>query len=173
MRSLLNTQELVRLLKIFNHEQLQVIPYKGAYLAQNYFKDLGLRESSDIDLFIDLKDFQNIKNVLIAEGYTTEGFSSASHEKAFLELNCEFSFKLEDSSKNRFFHIEPHYQSNILADGMYPLSMDDFKPNLKKAELVGVPITVLCPTDNLLLILTHHAVKEGWSKLKYIMRIRG
>ena len=171
IRGLLNTQELLRLIKKFNSKNVLIIPYKGANLALTYFGDLGLRESSDIDIFLQLKDINKLKKILLTEGYQTDDFPNMAHEKLFWKLNCELSFRFEDSINNKYFHVEPHYSSNIAADGIKTLTFEDFKNNLQKSNIGGVPITTLSNTDNLLLILTHHAVKEGWSKLKYILDI--
>lgn len=171
IRSLLNAQELIRLLKIFNSKNISIVPYKGANVAQTYYRDLGLRESSDIDLFVDVKDIPLIKKILIEEHYKPEFTLDKNQEKLYLLLNCEYNFDLSDEKNNRFFHIEPHYLSNGIIDNISPLSLVDFKKNLLKSNMGGDTISILSPTDNLLLILTHHAIKEGWSKLKYILDI--
>ncbi len=47
--------ELCRLVKIFQSENITLIPYKGPILSIQAYGNISLREFGDIDIFIDKK----------------------------------------------------------------------------------------------------------------------
>lgn len=49
--------------------EIMVIPLKGIYLAEAVYKDIGLRQMSDIDLLVREPDISRCKEILIGLGY--------------------------------------------------------------------------------------------------------
>ena len=61
LSNLKKSKELLRLFRLFEKENLTVVPYKGVVLAHTVFGNIGHREFSDIDLLIHLEEFPNIE----------------------------------------------------------------------------------------------------------------
>ena len=166
--NLRQTSELIRLLGLFKRANVPTIPYKGVWLANAYYDDFGMREFSDIDLFIHKKDLPAIENIMISENYIPEFSMTENQKDKLLAIYCEYNFNLFNHQNQRLFHVEPHYASNHRY-WCINLSLKDFENNITQAQLSNHSIDVLSPEDNLILTLTNHGVNEGWTKLKYII----
>ena len=68
-RNLENARELLRLKPLLDEENIDIIPYKGTVLSQLAYGELGIRESSDIDILFNLSDYSKLKSLLIGQSY--------------------------------------------------------------------------------------------------------
>jgi hypothetical protein len=66
------TQELLRLLKLFNEQHIPAVPFKGPLLALTAYGNLSLRQISDLDILVHEDDFLKAKELLISNGYRLE-----------------------------------------------------------------------------------------------------
>lgn len=63
-------RELLKLLKLFNQNNIEVIPLKGTILANRLYSDIAARgASTDFDLFVKEKDTDRVKSFLKESGY--------------------------------------------------------------------------------------------------------
>ncbi|MBU0502969.1 MAG: nucleotidyltransferase family protein [Candidatus Omnitrophota bacterium] len=69
-RNTLIYEELARLLSIFEQSQIKVILLKGIFLAEAVYKNIALRQMSDMDILIKKDDFFRIGKVLLDSGYS-------------------------------------------------------------------------------------------------------
>ena len=165
--SLANTNEMLRLLEIYKQQGILAVPYKGAYLANQYYGDFGLREFSDIDLFVNEEDIDRIKEVMVEEGYKSPYNMSEKQEKWNRKIDCDYNFDKKDEQGNRLFHVETHYRTTSRC-----YSIDMRLESITKNMLMGKSINTLTNEDHLIFVLTHHGIKESWSILKYIFDIK-
>ncbi|HEY9704983.1 MAG TPA: nucleotidyltransferase family protein, partial [Allocoleopsis sp.] len=93
-RNLTNTQEMLRLLTLFKENNITAVPYKGAYLANTYYGDFGLREFSDIDLFVHEHQLPQLKKIMQQENYIPQWDLNPQQEKMFLSIVCEYNYNL-------------------------------------------------------------------------------
>lgn len=78
------TEELVRVLRLFEEQNIPAIPYKGPALALSIYGDTALRQFSDLDLLIQRKDVVRASDVLRTHGYTSQHQLTPAQEAAFL-----------------------------------------------------------------------------------------
>ena len=166
-RSLANTNEMLRLLEIYKQHDILAVPYKGAYLANQYYGDFGLREFSDIDLFVKEEDIDRIKEVMVKEGYESQYNIQPNQEKMFFYYWCEYNFDLSDKKGNRLYHVEPHFRSNHKICDL-DLTVNNFKDDITEITFLGKNIFTLTNEAHLILTTTNHGLNEGWTSLKYI-----
>lgn len=162
-RGLANTNEMLRLLEIFRQNNIVAVPYKGAYLANKYYGDFGLREFSDIDLFVNMEDINSIKNILIREKYNPEYDLKPEHKSMFFDVYCEYNF----NSSSKLYHVEPHYRSNHKYCDIQ-LHLSDFRKQILSDTINDKTINTLSEEAHLILTITNHGINEGWTSLKYI-----
>ena len=104
--------------ELFSNERISVIALKGIFLAEKIYKDIGLRQMSDIDLLVKEKDIEKCRKLLIDKGYKSfivskselinelvpskhlpplvlNGVSIELHTKLHHD-NLEFSINIED-----------------------------------------------------------------------------
>jgi hypothetical protein len=165
------TTELRRLLNLYKQNDILAIPYKGVWLAHTYYGDFGMREFSDIDLFVYEKDIPAIKKIMFAESYQPYLKMTEGQEKMMMHILCEYNFFFYDENGQRLFLIEPHYKSNGLPDGVTYLTLNDLKHRLKETTFANTTIQHFTPEDDLILTVIHHGMKEGWASLKYILDV--
>jgi hypothetical protein len=166
-RNLANTNEMLRLLGLFKQQDILAVPYKGAYLANKYYGDFGMREFSDIDLFVHEEDILRIKALLSQEAYIPE-FTLLPHQEAlFFNTDCEYNFNLTSPEGTKLFHVEPHFRSSHKSYDLN-LRLHDFEKHIKDISFSGKNISVLSNEAHLILTTTNHGINEGWTSLKYV-----
>ena len=94
-RNMLLYDELSKILTAFKKVGIDTIVLKGAFLAEEIYKNIGLRPMSDIDLLIKEKDLQKAKNELTKLMY----FASI-----YFQRNCMNNFKRYYIMNYRFVH---------------------------------------------------------------------
>ncbi|MEM6255662.1 MAG: nucleotidyltransferase family protein [Cyanobacteria bacterium P01_D01_bin.156] len=149
--NLLLTRELCRLLKRFDDQNLAVLPFKGPVLAQSVYKNISLRQISDLDFLFYDEDFETAKNLLLADGYQPK-----------IEVPWETHLVRKDSIYNLDLHnlIAPQHLS-------HPLTNQDVWQHTQPLSLAGQTITSLTP-EMTLIMLCLHGTKEHWRHLNRI-----
>lgn len=163
MRSLRNTQELLKILRLLKQHNITAIPYKGSYFAKNYYSSYSLRETIDVDIFVYEKDIPQIIEVFKSINYTPHFPLNSEQLKLYLYLNNDYNF--QPIHQGSF--IEPHFKSNIPHSGTW-FTLDALMPYTEDVLLENKPIKAFNINAELLLLFTHHGIKEGWTKLKYL-----
>lgn len=149
--NLLLTRELCRILERFDDKNLAVLPFKGPILAQSVYKNISLRQISDLDLLFYEKDFETAKNLLLVDGYQPK-----------VEVPWETHLVRKDSIYNIDLHnsIAPQHLS-------HPLTNQTIWQHTQSILLAGQTITSLTPEMNLLMLCLH-GTKECWRHLNRI-----
>lgn len=169
MRNLGLTQELLRLLAVFEAHQIRVIPYKGPTLAMMAYGDLFQRQFCDLDFLMAPEDWLRMQRVLAAEGYGLrwgEAMSPAQ-QALYFQSSCEYTYLSADGN----FAVEPHW--NILPRRFWiPLDFQALGQAPTSVRLLGQPVATFSP-ETTLLILCLNGTKDRWRKLKLIGDVAG
>jgi Uncharacterised nucleotidyltransferase len=142
------TAKLLELMTFFAAENIPVIPYKGSVLAADIYKDICLRQSYDIDLFVDSEDVARAALLLISQGYRLD-------QKQYWEQS--------------FVHVETGVTVDLhqgMAQSYYPfrLNFDHCIQRCQKVDLLNHWVLSFS-TEDLILILSVQIVKDsyGWT----------
>jgi hypothetical protein len=161
--------EFIRLNKILNESGILVVPFKGFWLAGEFYSNLADRESIDIDLFIRENDLERIAFIMINEGYQPQPdflpYSIDRIKKSFHEYNFD---RFEGDV--RLFHVEFHWRMSTEVYGM-DIRLEDLSSEIVKGKLQGHEIDVFTPSANLLLTVMHHGGKDLFRELKQVLDI--
>jgi hypothetical protein len=68
-QNILILEEYDRLKDILNKAEIPYVPLKGVRLIGTYYKDAGLRNTSDVDLLFRKRDIQAVRNLMKTNGY--------------------------------------------------------------------------------------------------------
>jgi hypothetical protein len=154
---------------LLDNEGIQMIPFKGFWLAHQAYGNLADRESIDVDVLINIRDLERIKNVMGNNGFHAEnifsGLTVGEIKRRFQEYNCD----LIEGETSRF-HIEFHWGICPPGYGM-EISLDDLHTQIIRDKFQGREIDVFTPTAHLLLILMHHGGKDRFVQLKQVLDI--
>jgi hypothetical protein len=83
-RNLFKTSKLVKILKIFEENEIPVIPFKGPVLAAAIYGDISCRAFGDLDLLVRRQDFIKTKEILVTQGFDPYADSN-EQEAAYLK----------------------------------------------------------------------------------------
>lgn len=164
-RNLLLSHMLVEVQELLQRGGVPSLAWKGPTLAACAYRDIALREFSDIDLLVPLNHIQLAKQILGSSGFRPALQLTAAQERLYLKLDNEFPF-----------HRGPH--ENVLelqwrvAPHFYAVDFDlaRFFDRAILARIGEVECHTLCPED-LLLTLCVHAAKHAWARLSWITDI--
>ncbi|HWR13933.1 MAG TPA: nucleotidyltransferase family protein [Terriglobales bacterium] len=162
VRSFPLVQELVRILKETRNRHLDVIPYKGPVLAQQYWGDFSLRECSDLDLLVSCREVEAAGHVLDELGYRRVT-RIPQHLRPAL---------LRNASEEQFFHPE----LKILVELQWSpaprvLGVDYASEEIwvRKRQMTFANLQVTVPSaEDMLVLLAIHGWKHNWSRLLWV-----
>ncbi|NET24091.1 nucleotidyltransferase family protein [Okeania sp. SIO1I7] len=164
------TSELLKLLELFETNDIPAIPFKGAVLAASVYGNLGFRQWGDLDILIRKQDILKAKVLLLAEGYETPTQTLAKESK-LLKFHYNYKFYKFNDEKNIF--LELHWKIATkhinVGGGMIPFDIDiePFWQRLELVELSGKKVLHFPPED-LIVILCIHGSKDRWRQLKWL-----
>jgi len=159
-KSLQFATELARLSQRLEANSIQVIHYKGAVTAQQYYSAVTLRNFHDLDFLVRRADLVALIKVLESEGYrNSEDFTPAQFAHFVTEFK-EFMFNKAE------FAIEPHWS---IAGRRYPFETDyeGFWQRARMLSFNGEALRVL-GTEDALLVLCLVGAKGRWQRLQMV-----
>jgi Uncharacterised nucleotidyltransferase len=140
--------KLLELLTFFSAENIPVIPYKGSVLAAGVYQDLCLRQSYDIDLFVDSEDMVKSASLLIDHGYKLN--QQEYWEQSFVNFETGVTIDLHQG----------------MAQDYYPFRLD-FKDCIQRCQKTNLlnQLVLSFSIEDLLLVLSVQIVKDsyGWT----------
>ena len=164
-RNMLMTAELIKIMRIFEENTIDALPFKGPALASFAYCDITMRQYVDLDFLIKKKDIECIVNLLYQNGYKPLYNIEKKQESIWYKYAKDMVF----------IHSEKHISAEmhwLLLDEDYPVQFD-------VASLWKAPETVeinrhifqTFPHDSLLVYLCIHGSKHLWERLIWIKDI--
>jgi len=150
---------------------IRAIPYKGVAYSKQFYGDISMRESSDIDLAIDASDLLAIKPLLEEDEYAiTAGMDNPVNASAdYYTENKDLCFyKITPTHR---FHVELHW---MITHPRYQAPINLNKINIAEtveSELAGTSLRFLEPTEHCRATLLHHFLHDGMEYLKLLVDI--
>ncbi|MCC7551743.1 MAG: nucleotidyltransferase family protein [Methanobacterium sp.] len=163
IRNLLMFGELMKILEILNSREIYAVPYKGPILAKSiYDGNITLREFSDIDIFVNEKDVQEVKEVLLSKGYyccfkkiPLELYNKFEREYTFINKINDIKIEIQWDLFWKYFNFP-----NSIKD---PFEIKDFR--IIKIEELDVPNP---SANDMFLILCIHSSEHLWRNLSLL-----
>lgn len=166
-RNLFLTGELLRLLDLFEAQEVPVVPYKGPALAASVYGNLAFRQFSDLDILVHRQDFSRAKELLVSSGYRPELQLNRAHEALYLQYEREYTFTRDDGA----IKVEIHWEM-MSRYFSFALDTECLMRRLQPITLGGKTVPSLLNED-LLLILCVHGSKHLWERLAWIRDVAG
>lgn len=155
-RNLFLTEELLKLLNLFEAYGIPAIPFKGPVLAASAYGNLALRQFGDLDILVHKRDFLKAKDLLICQGYRHQYFGE--HEVAYLQSQL-----LRADGK---VNVDLHW-GNTPKKFYFSLDPEPMWEYLEPVSLGNTTVLTFSPENSLLILFTH-GLKEGWPSLNRI-----
>jgi hypothetical protein len=154
--------ELVRLLELFEANQIPAVPYKGPAIGVGIYGNLALRQFADLDILVPAADVWQATELLIAEGYRAHFTIPPRKQASFIRLGYVRLFNHETEATT----VELHWR---LAPRFFGAQFDTstLSQRARRLELQGTKVRVPAPED-LILMLCIHGAKDCWEKLEWV-----
>ncbi len=160
-----HVSEFFRVARWLAAEGITVVPFKGFWLAENYYGNLAARESDDIDVLVHFDDLGKIREIMPETGY----WIGAPYLQEVNIHDCEFNYGLYSGGRC-ISHFEFHWRIAPSGFGL-DITLGDLALRLVSSEVQGQPLQVFDPSATLLLTVMHHGGKDGFAKLKQVYDI--
>ena len=164
-------KETERIIKKLATVGITAIPYKGVAFSKQFYGDISMRESTDIDLAIDASDLLAIQPQFEEDGYAiTAGMENPVNASiTYYTENKDLCF--DKVTSNHQFHVELHW---MVTHPRYQAPTNLNKINIAEtveSELGGTSLRFLEPTEHLRATLLHHFLHDGMEYLKLLVDI--
>lgn len=168
-RTLLQTIELAKLVRLFDKAGIPILSFKGPALAIQAYGNLALRHAGDLDLMlIEPSSVWEADRILTEAGYirTHPDFELTPLQKsAYMKISPHLVY----TYKNLELPIELHWRWTP-NPYLCPLSVEEV---WQKRELITIANTKVATMsrEDILLYLCVHGAKHAWARLKYLCDI--
>jgi len=166
--ALYRAKELVRILGALENQRIFAVAYKGPILLQRLYGDLSLREyseRSDLDIMIRGCDRARAQEVILNLGYRFI-FLKMSEVDEFIRTHRELHF-CRGGGDQRVLELQWRF---MIRPGRIQQDPDRFLQRLETIPLAGTSVRSLS-LETYFLVLSLHATKHKWRKLKLICDI--
>lgn len=149
------------------------IPYKGVAFSKQFYGDISMRESSDIDLIIDAADLEKTFPFFEGDGFHAamsmgEDYKNLGRAE-FLHQNKDFCFDKIGKDGSPSFHVELHWEithPRYLA----PKFLNQFDRNvIESGNLINAKCQLLQTAEHVRAICLHHMVHDGIEYIKTLL----
>jgi hypothetical protein len=150
-------------------KNISSIPFKGTLFSYLYYGNIGLRESTDIDLLVSYNDVvaieDHFKSKHLDPKVAVPTQYLAYYKKYFKEI-----VYIGRTESNKNCSIEIHWKALNYYFGSYP-EFSFFKDGETKVKIGPMNFPVLQPTYDFIAVASNHFIKDMAVKFKYIMDI--
>ncbi len=160
--------ELGNLLRSFQTNGIETLLLKGAPLALLFYKDLGLRPMSDVDVLVRRQQARSAIKILHRAGWK----SIYESPEALIPYQHAVEFTHDEGHR-----LDLHWR--VLWDGKQEISDDEYWDSAVTMEIDDVRTRTLNPADHLLHICVHGAAWNNLPPLRwvadaaYVLRVAG
>lgn len=163
-RNLFLTNELLKLLNIFESQQILAIPIKGAILASSIYGNFGLRQFCDLDILVRSQDVVKARDLLVAEGY--ESTYKFTRKQEIARLKSPYCKDNNYIHKHNRVNLDFHWQ--LLQKYLsFPLEHEKLWQRHGTVSIAGKKVRNLSTEDNLLFLCVHGS-RDRWKKLTLV-----
>jgi hypothetical protein len=162
LRCLYLPAELFNILRLFQAQNIPVIPYKGPVLAAQAYGDVALREFEDLDIILRQRDIPRAHEIIVSLGYKPKFDWILSPGAAASLVPGEYNYR--DEARRAM--VELHTEITLRHFPSKP-DLDAFIGNLAPVKLSDRDVLTFTAED-LLPMLCIHGSKDFWERLSWI-----
>ena len=161
-RNLILTNEVVSIIREFELNGIEAIPYKGPALAIAAYNNPDLRRYIDLDLMVRKCDVSTARDLLIARGYQPARNLDQRQQALLLTTQHNIQFSRDEGR----LIVELHWR---VATQLFAASVsaEDLWPNLGTVKFGNASLKTLSIED-FLFCLCVHGSRHLWDRLSWI-----
>ena len=163
--SLLLSSEFLRVQKIFDSDELPLIPYKGPALAWLAYQNVTRRRFVDLDFFIEQQNIPHATALLKSAGFRADFGPREEAAGRTGIVPGQYGF-YRDATRTA---VELHTERTLRYFPI-PLDFDKLKQRLLTVEIAGSRVRTFSIEDTLILLCVHGA-KHFWERLDWVVDV--
>lgn len=164
LRDLVSTHQVHEIARVFQENNLDIIPYKGMVFKEKLFGNQTLRERSDIDLIVRPEDAVAALQLLFSMGYSLVDYKNTEE--------ADLAFLIENLASPEVSLVRlgnPHENTLDFHWGMHEFPpFGDYAPHLFNQVNREGDIQMPNPLGIYSMLLNHHGGREFWVRLKHL-----
>lgn len=175
-RNLMLTSKLIKLLELFEANNIPVIPFKGPILAISAYGDISRRDFFDLDILVRKQDFLKAKELLTTQGYQPYS-NNSEKEAAYLSSLKEKQQKAYLQSHWELHMVDERDRVTIdLHHGMLPKQFSflfdtEWLWQYAEPKPFANRMVLNLSSEDSVLILCSQGAKDCWQQLNRICDI--
>ena len=161
--ALARTRQLTAILEAMRAAGVRALAFKGPALSRVAYGDLGVRESTDLDVVVLPVDTDRARGALVAAGYLSRAGMSRAQERVLQRSFGHFAYAAPGDG----VMVELHWR---FAAARYPWSIPAAHVFARAVpiELAGSAVLGPEPVDQLLLQVMH-GTRHQWERLEWLV----
>jgi len=163
-RNLFLTAELLRVVDLFQANNISIIPYKGPVLAASVYGEVSLRQFTDLDVIVQRSAAERAKDLLVSQGYKIKSDIGSEGFAAYMQHEKDLILSRDDSVS-----LELHWAINSQQSPIHVRETMLWE-NLRTYPIGGRQVRIH-EAEDLLLILCIHGAKHQWEHLGWLCDI--
>ena len=167
--SVANSQSILHLIgkqlrayKLLKERNIPVALFKGPVLAHMAYGEISLRHAGDIDMLINVRQFDEARRCLETLGYEMFPKLTSAQIASHLHNHCEIQFMRDDW----FTVVDLHWQL-APRSFVFNLNADEVMSRLQSVSLAGTDVETFGAEDSVL-YQSMHGAKHLWRRLEWI-----
>jgi hypothetical protein len=156
------------IIKHLAKRDITAIPFKGVVFAHSYYNNMGLRESTDIDLLVSPADVKETEAFLQETGYQPKLSVPEYYRDYYIRNFKEIVYTAPATTNRNGYSVEVHWKLLNTYFGSFP-GMDFFESGSSDIFIGDLRLRGLQPTYDFLAVCSNHFVKDMSVKFKYII----
>lgn len=162
-RNIFLTRKLLEIVKLFNSNDISILPFKGPLLAVQAYGDLSARHYVDLDILVQPKHLESAVKLLQGAGYEPiSNIGWFNKTNWYLSNKKDIYFRSGDGLVN----LELHWKLSGSHFAL-PFEMNGLWARLEDFNLAGVDLKTLA-FDDMIIYLCLHGSRHGWERFGWI-----
>lgn len=166
-QNMLAAAVLGRLSQAFAKAGIPFLLLKSYAVGLLYYPDATLRQSRDLDILIDLSDYQAAYQALLDAGFVHEGYVAKADWQQQHIFTAEYDAKFRCAHTGQLIEMHWRPARNPYA---YQPSFHDLWRTARKVSLGGCEVMAMSEAEQFI-YLCDHGSKHAWFRLKWLVDI--
>lgn len=148
---------------------ITILPYKGVAFGQQFYQDIFLRDSNDVDFALEHRHIKASATIM-----KKLGFVELKEESDFDQLDVsrayhiDYSWVIYDDQGNILCNAEIHWQpANSALYTTY--KFDDLANQSVPLPILNKSVQVFDKVHHALLVIIHHGLVDTWTQLRHLV----
>ena len=161
-QNFLMSAQLLHLVYLLKQKDIDILPIKGPLLAQHAYQDISIRPFSDLDILVQIKDLQEVRQILTSLGYENKHPADTMKHPYILKNFSDISFTHPQTGVIIELHWKLIKTASAELSNIKALFKNSHPVLIQNMELKSLPL------EEEFLYLCIHAAKHRFERIEWM-----